>query len=152
MRNSTLLMQQGAHMVKLEGGGWTAPSCAFWSIAVCRCAPTWLHPQRCMRSAATGCRAESRPPPDPAGTGRGARRAGAELLVLELVPAAWRARFTPGDADPVHRHRRRQRLQRPGPGAARHAGLTAASRGDSCATFWTAAPASSRPCASTSAT
>ena len=29
MRNATLLMQQGAHMVKLEGGGWTAPIVRF---------------------------------------------------------------------------------------------------------------------------
>jgi len=29
VRNASLLMQQGAHMVKLEGGGWTAPIVRF---------------------------------------------------------------------------------------------------------------------------
>src|SRR6202030_3195448 len=29
MRNAALLMEQGAHMVKLEGGGWTAPIVRF---------------------------------------------------------------------------------------------------------------------------
>ena len=29
MRNAALLMKQGAHMVKLEGGGWTAPIVRF---------------------------------------------------------------------------------------------------------------------------
>ena len=29
MRNAALLMQQGAHMVKIEGGGWTAPIVRF---------------------------------------------------------------------------------------------------------------------------
>src|SRR5258707_5073989 len=29
MRHAALLMQQGAHMVKLEGGGWTAPIVRF---------------------------------------------------------------------------------------------------------------------------
>src|ERR1700721_1783682 len=29
MRHAALLMQQGAQMVKLEGGGWTAPTVRF---------------------------------------------------------------------------------------------------------------------------
>ena len=29
MRSAALLMQEGAHMVKLEGGGWTAPIVRF---------------------------------------------------------------------------------------------------------------------------
>jgi 3-methyl-2-oxobutanoate hydroxymethyltransferase len=31
----------GAHMVKLEGGGWTAPTVRFSSSAACPSAPTW---------------------------------------------------------------------------------------------------------------
>jgi 3-methyl-2-oxobutanoate hydroxymethyltransferase len=34
-------MQAGAHMVKLEGGGWTAPTVRFSSSAACPSAPTW---------------------------------------------------------------------------------------------------------------
>ena len=41
LRSACTLMQAGAHMVKLEGGGWTAPRWNFWCSAACPCAPTW---------------------------------------------------------------------------------------------------------------
>jgi 3-methyl-2-oxobutanoate hydroxymethyltransferase len=41
LRSACRLMQAGAHMVKLEGGGWTAPTVQFSSSAACPSAPTW---------------------------------------------------------------------------------------------------------------
>src|ERR1700719_2001109 len=90
MRHATLLMQQGAQMVKLEGGGWTAPIVRFLvDRGVPVCAHLGFTPQSVH--ALGGNRVQGR---DEAGA-RLLRRhaeelagAGAAMLVLELVPAA----------------------------------------------------------------
>ncbi|HEY4969597.1 MAG TPA: 3-methyl-2-oxobutanoate hydroxymethyltransferase [Steroidobacteraceae bacterium] len=90
MRNATLLMQQGAHMVKLEGGGWTAPIVRFLvDRGVPVCAHLGFTPQSVH--ALGGYRVQGR---DEAAASTLRRHAaelaasGAELLVLEMVPAA----------------------------------------------------------------
>jgi len=90
MRHAALLMQQGAHMVKLEGGGWTAPVVRFLADrGVPVCAHLGFTPQSVH--ALGGYRVQGR---DEA-TARVLRchaeelaAAGADLLVLEMVPAA----------------------------------------------------------------
>ncbi len=59
MRSATVLMQAGAQMVKLEGGGWTAETVRFLvERGVPVCAHLGPHAaDRCMRSAATASRA-----------------------------------------------------------------------------------------------
>jgi 3-methyl-2-oxobutanoate hydroxymethyltransferase len=90
MRSAVLLMRQGAHMVKLEGGGWTAPIVRFLvDRGVPVCAHLGFTPQSVH--ALGGYRVQGRDE-------RAARvlcqqaeevaAAGAELLVLEMVPAA----------------------------------------------------------------
>ena len=90
MRNAALLMQQGAHMVKLEGGGWTAPIVRFLvDRGVPVCAHLGFTPQSVH--ALGGYRVQGR---DEAAARILQRHAeelaasGAELLVLEMVPAA----------------------------------------------------------------
>jgi 3-methyl-2-oxobutanoate hydroxymethyltransferase len=90
MRNAALLMQQGAHMVKLEGGGWTAPVVRFLvDRGVPVCAHLGFTPQSVH--ALGGNRVQGR---DDAGAALLRRHAeelaaaGAEMLVLEMVPAA----------------------------------------------------------------
>lgn len=89
-RNAATLMAAGAHMVKLEGGAWLAPTIAFLverSIPVC--AHVGLTPQSVH--AIGGYRVQGKTPDDAARLHEDARRvseAGASLLVLELVPSA----------------------------------------------------------------
>ena len=90
MRNAALLMQRGAHMVKLEGGGWTAPIVRFLvDRGVPVCAHLGFTPQSVH--ALGGYRVQGR---DEAAARILQRHAeelaasGAELLVLEMVPAA----------------------------------------------------------------
>jgi 3-methyl-2-oxobutanoate hydroxymethyltransferase len=90
MRHAALLMQQGAHMVKLEGGGWTAPIVRFLvDRGVPVCAHLGFTPQSVH--ALGGYRVQGR---DEAGArvmrcrAEELAAAGAELLVLEMVPAA----------------------------------------------------------------
>jgi len=90
MRNAALLMQEGAHMVKLEGGGWTAPLVRFLvGRGVPVCAHLGFTPQSVH--ALGGYRVQGRDEAA-ARTLRGQAEelaaAGAELLVLEMVPAA----------------------------------------------------------------
>ena len=89
MRNAARLMQQGAHMVKLEGGGWTAPVVRFLvDRGIPVCAHLGFTPQSVH--ALGGYRVQGREE-----TAARALRchaeelaaAGAELLVLEMVPA-----------------------------------------------------------------
>ena len=136
------LMQAGAHMVKLEGGGWTAPRrCASWSSAASRCAPTWAsRRRRCTRWAATACRAATtRPRP----------RCAHATRLAERAPRCWCWRWCrPPWPREVHGTTRRSSpsasapapaLRRPGAGAARHAAASrAASCRASCATSWRA--------------
>jgi 3-methyl-2-oxobutanoate hydroxymethyltransferase len=89
MRHAALLMQQGAQMVKLEGGGWTAPIVRFLvDRGVPVCAHLGFTPQSVH--ALGGYRVQGRGETAAAVLRRHAEElaaAGAELLVLEMVPA-----------------------------------------------------------------
>jgi 3-methyl-2-oxobutanoate hydroxymethyltransferase len=95
LRSATVLMQAGAHMVKLEGGGWTAETVRFLvERGIPVCAHLGLTPQTVH--ALGGYRVQ----------GRGAQAdelrrhalalqdAGAAMLVLEMVPAPLSAALT----------------------------------------------------------
>lgn len=90
MRHAVRLMQSGAHMVKLEGGGWTAPIVRFLvDRGVPVCAHLGFTPQSVY--ALGGYRVQGRDE----GASRVLKQhaaelagAGAALLVLEMVPAA----------------------------------------------------------------
>jgi 3-methyl-2-oxobutanoate hydroxymethyltransferase len=95
MRNATALMQAGAHMIKLEGGGWTTETVRFLvERGIPVCAHLGLTPQTVH--ALGGYRVQGR--------GQAAavlRRdalalqdAGATMLVLEMVPAVLSAELT----------------------------------------------------------
>ena len=90
MRNAALLMQQGAHMVKLEGGGWTAPIVRFIvDRGVPVCAHLGFTPQSVH--ALGGYRVQGRDAASADVLRRHAEElaaAGAAMLVLEMVPAA----------------------------------------------------------------
>ena len=90
MRNAALLMQQGAHMVKLEGGGWTAPIVRFLvDRGVPLCGHLGFTPQSVH--ALGGYRVQGRGEAAAAVLRRHAEElaeAGAAMLVLEMVPAA----------------------------------------------------------------
>ena len=103
MRNAVLLMQQGAHMVKLEGGGWTAPIVRFLvDRGVPVCAHLGFTPQSVH--ALGGYRVQGR---DEAAArtlrchAEELAAAGAELLVLEMVPAALARDLTSALSIPV---------------------------------------------------
>ena len=89
MRSSVALMQAGAQMVKLEGGGWTAPIVRFLALrGVPVCAHLGLTPQSVH--ALGGWRVQGRDEAGAATVRQHARElaeAGAAMLVLELVPA-----------------------------------------------------------------
>ncbi len=96
LRSATVLMQAGAHMVKLEGGGWTTETVRFLvERGIPVCAHLGLTPQTVH--ALGGYRVQ----------GRGAQAAdtlrrealalqdaGATMLVLEMVPAPLSAALT----------------------------------------------------------
>lgn len=90
LRNSIALMQSGAQMVKLEGGGWTIDTVRFLTergIAVC--AHLGLTPQTVH--ALGGYKVQGRDETSAAQLYKDARAlqdAGATMLVLEMVPAA----------------------------------------------------------------
>jgi 3-methyl-2-oxobutanoate hydroxymethyltransferase len=89
MRNAALLMQHGAQMVKLEGGGWTAPVVRFLvDRGVPVCAHLGFTPQSVH--ALGGNRVQGRDEAAARILRRHAEElaaAGAAMLVLELVPA-----------------------------------------------------------------
>jgi 3-methyl-2-oxobutanoate hydroxymethyltransferase len=103
MRNAELLMQQGAHMVKLEGGGWTAPTVRFLvDRGVPVCAHLGFTPQSVH--ALGGYRVQGRSEAAAAVLHRHAEElaaSGAELLVLEMVPAAVARALTQALSIPV---------------------------------------------------
>jgi 3-methyl-2-oxobutanoate hydroxymethyltransferase len=103
MRNAERLMQQGAHMVKLEGGGWTAPIVRFLvDRGVPVCAHLGFTPQSVH--ALGGYRVQGRSEAAAAVLRRHAEElagSGAELLVLEMVPAAVARALTQALAIPV---------------------------------------------------
>src|ERR1700724_1329827 len=90
MRHAALLMQQGAQMVKLEGGGWTAPIVRFLvDRGVPICAHLGFTPQSVH--ALGGYRVQGRGEAAAEVLRRHAQEmaeAGAAMLVLEMVPAA----------------------------------------------------------------
>ena len=90
LRSAAELMRAGAHMVKLEGGGWTAPTVRFLvERGIPVCAHLGLTPQTVH--ALGGYRVQGRGD-DAAHTLRRhaleLQDAGAAMLVLEMVPAA----------------------------------------------------------------
>ncbi len=96
LRSATVLMQAGAHMVKLEGGGWTTPTVRFLvERGIPVCAHLGLTPQTVH--ALGGYRVQGR---DDGGAqtlrqhALELQDAGAAMLVLEMVPAALSASLT----------------------------------------------------------
>lgn len=96
LRNAAVLMQAGAHMVKLEGGGWTADTVRFLvERGIPVCAHLGLTPQTVH--ALGGYRVQGKTEASAAILKRHAHElqdAGASLLVLEMVPAALSAELT----------------------------------------------------------
>ena len=96
LRSATMLMQAGAHMVKLEGGGWTAPTVRFLvERGIPVCAHLGLTPQTVH--ALGGYRVQGRDEAAAQTLRRHAlelQDAGAAMLVLEMVPAALSAQLT----------------------------------------------------------
>ena len=101
--SAAVLMRHGAQMVKLEGGGWTAPAVrALCERGMPVCAHLGLTPQSVH--ALGGWRVQGR---DDAGAQRLVREArelaeaGAAMLVLELTPAALAAQVAQALPIPV---------------------------------------------------
>jgi 3-methyl-2-oxobutanoate hydroxymethyltransferase len=96
LKNATVLMQAGAHMVKLEGGGWTADTVRFLvERGIPVCAHLGLTPQTVH--ALGGYRVQGRGDNAAMLLRRHAAElqdAGANMLVLEMVPAVLSAEIT----------------------------------------------------------
>jgi len=96
LRSAAVLMQAGAHMVKLEGGGWTADTVRFLvERGIPVCAHLGLTPQTVH--ALGGYRVQGKTIESASIMKRHAHElqdAGAALLVLEMVPAALSAELT----------------------------------------------------------
>ncbi len=96
LRSATALMQAGAHMVKLEGGGWTVPTVRFLvERGVPVCAHLGLTPQTVH--ALGGYRVQGRDDRAAQTLRQHAlelQDAGAAMLVLEMVPATLAASLT----------------------------------------------------------
>ena len=90
LRSAVVLMQAGAHMVKLEGGGWTTETVRFLvERGIPVCAHLGLTPQTVH--ALGGYRVQGKTDESAAQLRREAsalQDAGASMLVLEMVPAA----------------------------------------------------------------
>ena len=96
LRSATVLMQAGAHMVKLEGGGWTAEVVHFLvERGIPVCAHLGLTPQTVH--ALGGYRVQGKGDEAAATLRRHAlelEQAGAAMMVLEMVPARLSAELT----------------------------------------------------------
>ena len=96
LRSAAVLMQAGAHMVKLEGGGWTADTVHFLvQRGIPVCAHLGLTPQTVY--ALGGYRVQGKSAESAALLKQHAHElqdAGAAMLVLEMVPAALSAELT----------------------------------------------------------
>jgi 3-methyl-2-oxobutanoate hydroxymethyltransferase len=94
--SSAALMQAGAHMVKLEGGGWTTATVQFLvERGIPVCAHLGLTPQTVH--ALGGYRVQGRGDADAnklIADALALEAAGAQMLVLEMVPAELAARLT----------------------------------------------------------
>lgn len=89
VRNAVKLLQAGAHMVKVEGGGWIVPVVrALVERGIPVCAHLGFTPQSVH--AMGGYRVQARDDAGAAALGQDAQQlaqAGASMLVLEMVPA-----------------------------------------------------------------
>ena len=98
MESASVLMQAGAHMVKLEGGGWTADTVHFLTQrGIPVCAHLGLTPQSVH--ALGGYRIQGRDDESASTLRLHAQQladAGAAMLVLELMPSAVGAAITAG--------------------------------------------------------
>ena len=96
LRSAVVLMQAGAHMVKLEGGGWTTDTVRFLvDRGIPVCAHLGLTPQTVH--ALGGYRVQGKTDEAAAKLQREAHElqdAGSSMLVLEMVPAALAASLT----------------------------------------------------------
>lgn len=96
LRSASQLMQAGAHMVKLEGGGWTTDTVHFLvERGIPVCAHLGLTPQTVH--ALGGYRVQARGDEAALQLRRQAlelEQAGASMLVLEMVPAALATELT----------------------------------------------------------
>ena len=96
LKSASRLMQAGAHMVKLEGGGWTAPTVQFLvERGIPVCAHLGLTPQTVH--ALGGYRVQGKGDEAAQTLRRHAlelQDAGAAMLVLEMVPAQLSASLT----------------------------------------------------------
>ena len=96
LRSAVVLMQAGAHMVKLEGGGWTTDTVRFLvERGIPVCAHLGLTPQTVH--ALGGYRVQGKTDESAALLRREAsalQDAGASMLVLEMVPAVLSAEVT----------------------------------------------------------
>ena len=96
LRSAVVLMEAGAHMVKLEGGGWTTETVRFLvERGIPVCAHLGLTPQTVH--ALGGYRVQGKTIESAALMKQQAHElqdAGASLLVLEMVPAALSAELT----------------------------------------------------------
>lgn len=101
--NAMQLAQAGAHMVKLEGGGWTTETVRFLTErGIPVCAHLGLTPQTV--TALSGFKVQGRDEQGAAqlkAHARGLVEAGAQMLVLEMVPAALAAELTRSLGIPV---------------------------------------------------
>ncbi|WP_458232543.1 3-methyl-2-oxobutanoate hydroxymethyltransferase [Roseateles sp. P5_E8] len=102
-KSAAALVKAGAHMVKLEGGGWTAETVRFISErGIPVCAHLGFTPQTV--NALGGFKVQGR---DEAGAARMKREsmelvdAGAAMLLYEMVPAALAAEITAASPVPV---------------------------------------------------
>jgi 3-methyl-2-oxobutanoate hydroxymethyltransferase len=96
LQNAASLMQAGAHMIKLEGGGWTAP---IVRLLVERGIPVCGHLGFTPQSVNVlgGYRVQGREEPGAAMLQRHAEElvdAGMQMLILELVPSVLSRRLT----------------------------------------------------------
>jgi 3-methyl-2-oxobutanoate hydroxymethyltransferase len=95
-RNASVLMQAGAHMVKIEGGGWTTNTVRFLvERGIPVCGHLGLTPQTVH--ALGGYRVQGKTPDDADILKNHAlelQQAGASLLVLEMMPAQLSAHIT----------------------------------------------------------
>jgi 3-methyl-2-oxobutanoate hydroxymethyltransferase len=96
LRSASALMQAGAHMVKLEGGGWTPDTVRFLTErGIPVCGHLGLTPQSVHSLG--GWRVQGRDDEAAAVLKRDARAladAGAAMIVLELMPSALAASIT----------------------------------------------------------
>ncbi|WPB55283.1 3-methyl-2-oxobutanoate hydroxymethyltransferase [Xylophilus sp. GOD-11R] len=96
LASATVLMQAGAHMVKLEGGGWTTETVRFLvERGIPVCAHLGLTPQTVF--ALGGYRVQARETESAERLRADAlalQAAGAAMVVLEMVPASLASRLT----------------------------------------------------------